>query len=661
VLLLAALLAAEPTPPDDGEVVEVVDRGTEGSASATQLDRTDILAQPGRSADDLMRAMPGLQVSSHGGRGKAYQYLLRGFDAVHGADVSVQVEGVTLNEPSNTHGHGYLDLHLLPVALIRSVTLSPGSFDARSGDFHTAAGVSMALGTTDDGLMVQLGGGTDRSGTARLTWHPAGSAPGNFAHADIDAGRGVTAGRAWRQARVAFGAEHQQGQVTGRLTLLGYDGWFQSPGLVREDDRDQMGFYDAYPNTGGGRSTRALAIGALDWDGGRVRAHVQASAGLRWLDLTQNYTGSWRYPETGDALRQLHRAWSLASRADLWWAPAVAQDRLVLRAGVDVRADLATSREAHVDSAGVAWEGHVDADLQHVNLGGWIDAEARPTRWWTITPGLRVDGLWLGWRSRLDALELPVDDPAWVRATKPAVSPKLTTRLRPHPAVDVVLAYGRGLRSPEARGVVDGAPAPVTTTDTGEVGLAARAGRTLEVTTTAFATFLGDEIVFDHIRARYLSTGASRRLGGEAVLTVRPIDTVQLQAQVTYADGRYLVSGDPIPYAPRWMGSLAVSALELPIGPTVWTSTLRARVLGPRPLPAGFRAVTAVAGDLTLRGTWKRWLLDVDLENAFFNRWRDGQFVFPSRWDDGPRSDLPAAHYTAGEPTALRVAIGRSF
>jgi hypothetical protein len=88
---------------------------------------------------------------------------------------------------------------------------------------------------------------------------------------------------------------------------------------------------------------------------------------------------------------------------------------------------------------------------------------------------------------------------------------------------------------------------------------------------------------------------------------------------------------------------------------------LRARVLGPRPLPAGFRAVTAIAGDLTLRGTWKRWLLDVDLENAFFNRWRDGQFVFPSAWDDGPRSDLPAAHYTAGEPTALRVAIGRSF
>jgi hypothetical protein len=122
------------------------------------------------------------------------------------------------------------------------------------------------------------------------------------------------------------------------------------------------------------------------------------------------------------------------------------------------------------------------------------------------------------------------------------------------------------------------------------------------------------------------------------------------------------VSRDPIPFAPRWMGSVGAYAESLPLGPTRWTGGLRARVVGPRPLPAGFKSQIAVVGDLTLGGEWRGWTLDLDVDNLFFNRWRDGEFIFPSSWDpDAARSELPVLHLTAGTPTALRLALGRRF
>ena len=41
--------------------------------------------------------MPGLIVRQHRAAGKAEQYLIRGFDADHGTDISVWVDGLPVN------------------------------------------------------------------------------------------------------------------------------------------------------------------------------------------------------------------------------------------------------------------------------------------------------------------------------------------------------------------------------------------------------------------------------------------------------------------------------------------------------------------------------------------------------------------------------------
>src|SRR5262249_16692280 len=51
------------------------------------------LRPQGRPAD-VLRLVPGLIINQHQGGGKAEQYLIRGFDADHGTDLAIFVDGV---------------------------------------------------------------------------------------------------------------------------------------------------------------------------------------------------------------------------------------------------------------------------------------------------------------------------------------------------------------------------------------------------------------------------------------------------------------------------------------------------------------------------------------------------------------------------------------
>jgi hypothetical protein len=62
-------------------------------ASRSVRDRDFLLRAHPRPAD-ILRVVPGMFVNQHAGGGKANQYFLRGFDADHGTDVSLSVDGV---------------------------------------------------------------------------------------------------------------------------------------------------------------------------------------------------------------------------------------------------------------------------------------------------------------------------------------------------------------------------------------------------------------------------------------------------------------------------------------------------------------------------------------------------------------------------------------
>src|SRR5882672_7812981 len=83
------------------------------SSSEVFIPGRDFQLRPEGRPADILRLVPGFVISQHQGGGKAEQYFLRGFDADHGTDVALYLDGLPVNLRSHAHGQGYADLHFL--------------------------------------------------------------------------------------------------------------------------------------------------------------------------------------------------------------------------------------------------------------------------------------------------------------------------------------------------------------------------------------------------------------------------------------------------------------------------------------------------------------------------------------------------------------------
>ncbi len=643
----ASVARAEDRADDSGEVVVEADHPAD-SPSTRRLDRAAVEATPGRSADELLRAMPGLHVSQHGGRGKAMQFFLRGFDAVHGSDLSIEVDGVPLNEPGNVHAHGYLDLYLLPPSLIRGLTLSPGPRRAEDGDFAVAGSAQFELGLESPGVWADLGGGTDRSVLATATARPQDSDSATFFVVDSDIGQGVGDHRQWRQLRAAAGWGGSLGTTSARAWILAYDGRFESPGVVREDDvaDGELDFRGAYPGSGGGRSSRVLASGTVSKGSTDQAFRVTVYGGARALSLTQNYTGFYENVDEGDGTTQSHTAYTGGARA--WYGRSLSP-KLRLRAGGGTRLDVLELTQDQVRTDGTVWDAGPPLQATTANVSAWTALPAAPTRWLLVEPGVHT--ALFGVATSESAL-----------AVAPVVAPSASVTVGPDAPVTGRAAYARSFRSPDPRGTGDDGTVAVAKADSTEVGLHATPLSWLALRTVGFLTTVSDEVVFDHLQARYLASGASVRRGVDGGFTVQPNDFLELGADFTLSDARYSATNERIPYAPTQLYVVHAGTQRLPIGSVGLTTGLRGWHLAPRPLPEGYASPSATVLDFTSQVDGDRWRVSFDVDNVLGSDWWDGTFVYPSDWGGGdagnPVSHLPVRHITAGSARAARLVLG---
>jgi outer membrane cobalamin receptor len=112
-----------------------------------------------RSAQDILRTVPGLFTGQHQGGGKAEQIFLRGFDIDHGTDINVTVDGLPVNMVSHAHGQGYADLHFLIPELTAHVDYGKGPYYTQYGNLGTAGYVCMNTVNSLDKSTIKLEGG----------------------------------------------------------------------------------------------------------------------------------------------------------------------------------------------------------------------------------------------------------------------------------------------------------------------------------------------------------------------------------------------------------------------------------------------------------------------------------------------------------------------
>src|SRR5205085_7974336 len=126
----------------DQQSLVLAQRPISAASSFTARER-DFRLRPIGSVADILRVTPGLLVVQHAGGGKANQYFLRGFDADHGTDVGLFIDGIPINLVSHAHGQGFADTNFIIPEVVERVEITKGPYFASQGDFATAGAVNL--------------------------------------------------------------------------------------------------------------------------------------------------------------------------------------------------------------------------------------------------------------------------------------------------------------------------------------------------------------------------------------------------------------------------------------------------------------------------------------------------------------------------------------
>lgn len=633
------------------------------AASEKRIDARTVMALPRRSGDDLLRLVPGLLVSRHGAEGKGVQIFLRGFDAAHGSDLEVTVAGLPINEASNVHGHGYLDLGFIVPETVRQIDVRKGSFLADQGPFATAGSLRFDLGVPAElrgSRLTYEMGSTFRQRLLALI-APRTTADETFVAIEGMADNGYGQNRAARrllalgQVRLPLPEKRLQLVALGTGYIATFGG--PSPLPLSDLSAGRIGFYDSYTKDTGGNSARVMAGLQLRYRGERSNLDALAFAQWRRLALRENFTGSLIFADRGDTKLQFHQ--SQGGGVRLRYDTRLFRETL-LRVGLDWRAESIAQHEDQIDGRGVGFLRNRDlaAMQQFLALHGVV--ELHPVSFLRLYGGARFDLFMFRVQDLLARSDVQSQ-------SMQAFSPRLSASFLLPRAVSLFAAYGRGVRPPEARsllgnnvveplqlGEYSGKSVELTQSDTFELGLRARAPRGVTLSAAGFGTWIDHEVLFDHVAAINIALNSTRRLGAELSISVEPLRWLKLQLDATYTDARFVDSRGPVPGVPWFLGTLSGILWNL----RGVSAGLRFTYLSPRPLRYGAVAGGAAILDLNVSYRWRFVEVGAQLDNVLAQQWHEGEFHYAS-WLDitRPRTEIPSIHIAAGPPFMARAAL----
>ena len=579
------------------------------TTSTTYLTQREIKAAPRRNAEEVLRQVPGLMLTQHGSEGKGHQFFLRGFDAIHGSDLELLVEGMPVNEWSNIHAQGYIDLGFIIPEMIKEVSIVKGPFGPDQGAFAMAGSINYKLGVTTDelGLQTSYTIGTTNRHRIFAGYSPAHENGEQFIGIEAITDDGFGQKRAIKKATLNARLKRSNFSLLG----LANHSQFDLPGSVRNDDVDSgfIGFYDAYDDKLEGTSTRTLL--SLNYE----REHTNATvyAGYRRLKLLENFTGFLINNIDGDRKRQFQETFSSGIFAThvLELLPS-----LNLTTNIGLRFDSFEQYEHNVGQNLELLSIRRDIYANQLITHAWGGLSWSPNSRLKINGGLRTDLVYVDVTDYVDRGQ--GDDILAVFSARASARLKLAKRLK------LFAAYGQGFRPPEARAftsfdegrtglseeVFQSSNPDITTSHASEIGLQWYPSLLFGFSVAGFATFIDQESIFDHVSGLSLQLNGTRRLGAELIINSQPLSWLSLAFDVTAVDARFTSSNEQVPLAPPLM-----SSLKTYIKYKGFRSGLRFLWIAPRPLPSNATSSALFMSDATLGYHWDFLHLDLEIEN----------------------------------------------
>ncbi|MEI9948836.1 MAG: TonB family protein [Pseudomonadota bacterium] len=655
--------AAAPTPrpapapalQKNTETTLVLGRKPISAASSSSVRDRDFALRPIGSVQDILRVTPGLVVVQHSGGGKANQYFLRGFDADHGTDLALSIDGIPINMVSHAHGQGFADTNFIIPETVERVELSKGPYFANQGDFATAGAVNLVTrnGFEHSSLGFGLGG-----------------SPGHGSPAY----RGLLiASPKWDKASAMFAAEvgRQDGpfdnpegwdryKLFNKLTLpltptssltigeSSYSGNWHGSGQIpaRAIEQGLISRYGSIdPSEGGNSARHQLFTGYKLRPSENSELNAQAYVGTYRFNLFSNFTLYLNDQDAGDEIEQVDRRTFYGGAVSYRVLHEIRGVRFDTTIGSQVRSDDIHEELWH--SLQRTQLGQIrNNDVHQTLLGAYLNEEITPVPWLRANLGGRADFLSFAVDNQLTTND-PTSPKSGVDGAhqfSPKASLAVTPLDRKNAQLDVYLNWGHGFHSNDVRGVFTRpSVTPLTRAVGEEVGARTRLWERFDFAAAAWLLDLDSETVWLGDAGTTEVGPATRRYGLEFESRYEFTPWLAADGALTFTHSRFShENGGGLALAPKQTWSGGLSARHA-LGPGVARAGLRFYGIGDR--PASDDGVLVAPGftqfDAHL-GYRHRWFdVAFDVENLLNGAFRSAQFATVSRLRSEPGIGQP--------------------
>ena len=689
LLLVTTRARAEPTGPfttneqdEDYESVRV--RGAAWPSPRglgdTRIKRELLEASPRQQTSELLSAAPGFFVDHEDGEGLGNDVYLRGFDLEHGSGIEMRVGSIPINIPTHIRGQGYADSNFIIPEVVRSIRVIEGPYDPRQGDAAIVGSAYFDLGVDERGY--QLKGTYGSFGQSRLVAivAPRESDPETFAafsirHTDgFGTNRNSLSGSAMAQYGVDLGPSDHL-----RLLATAYRTRANLPGVVRLDDVDagRIAYDGSYPyfSQNQGVNSARVILGA-DFDHiTESGAHFEVAPYFMWTDFhaRQNYDGALETSQIDPTRAGLGDLWETTNRETAVGLTSrfrpiplkLSNLELIVEPGVTMRAGHTDqSKSLIVPTTLETWDRRIDARLETIDLGGFVDVDLKVFRKLRISGGPRVDFLSESIRDELAQQHR--------HAAGVVLGPRATVEYAIAKWVAPVVSYGEGFRSLGQERLADGSTHPYSRVRSIEGGVHTSLldGR-YTATAAVFNTWVENELVFEAEAGGLETQRASTRRGFVGAIVAKPWTWLLVSSALSLTHARFdtNVAGVShwIPNVPPILWRVDATAR----GPLrqVFHRPLIGRVGVGYTFLSGRRlsdTVTGPANDVLNASAGLRLgfvELGIDTYNVLGLRYADDASIYASNWSFKPGQQLAsvAQHITAAPPRTLLGTVSLYF
>ena len=640
-------------------LAEVVITPQSAAASFHAISKIDLNLQPVRSAQDILRTVPGLFIGQHQGGGKAEQIFLRGFDIDHGTDINVTVDGLPVNMVSHAHGQGYADLHFLIPELTGTVDYGKGPYYTQYGNLGTAGYVSMNTVNSLDKSTVKLEGGQfdNIRGLAMidlLSNRQKQKGTNAYVAGELLYSDGPFVSPQHFNRFNLFGKLNTHIGNANKLTLIAstlnsdWDASGQIPErAVKSGLISRFGYID---NTEGGYTNRTNASAKLtSYISQNATWENQAYYTNYNFNLHSNFTFYLNDPVNGDQIRQresrniygYHTKLSQETNPGGWNLQSVY--------GAGFRLDQTRNTElSHTINRNTVLEYKQLGDIRETNGFAYAEESIEKNRW-RFNIGSRFDYFNFHYHDKLSNDQSPDQQ-------KMIVSPRFNVQYTLNTKTQLYLKTGKGFHSNDARVVVFNRGYDILPAAWGaDLGVLLKPARNLLINVAAWYLYLQQEFVYVGDEGVVEPSGKTRRIG------------IDLSAR--YQVNNWLFADVNMNLARPRSISAAKGENYIPLAPT-FTSTgglnwqfknglngsLRYRYMADRPANENNSVIAKgyTVTDLSMNYTRKKYEIGMAIENLFNVQWNETQFDTESRLKDEP-APVSEIHFTPGTPFFARV------